>query len=122
MIESAGFQVIASTSVDVAMQGDPDPILALLPEEQPAALMAMSSAERGWRARAFILLRGAGYPSPMAWWLTMGDDEGFETDARQAISAVGDEGIAAIAASLPDEAEPATFWSLSDEALRDRWG
>ena len=99
----------------MAMQGDPDPILALLRGERPAALAAMPPAERGWRARAFILLRGAGYPSPMAWWLAMGDDEGFATEARLAIAAVGDEGIAALAASLPAEAEPAMFWSLSDE-------
>ena len=99
----------------MSVHTDPDPILALLPEERPAALATMPPDERGWRARAFILLRGAGYPSPMAWWLAMGDDEGFATEARLAITAVGDEGIAAIAASLPDEAEPATFWSLSDE-------
>ena len=84
------------------MQPDPDPILALLPDERPAALACMPPAERAWRTRAFILLRGAGYPSPMAWWLTMGEDEGFETDARQAIQALGDERIAEIAASLPE--------------------
>ena len=104
----------------VTMQGDPDPILALLPDDRPAALAAMSPAERGWRARAFILLRGAGYPSPLAWWLAMGDDDGMAGEAQQAIATVGDDGIAAIAASLPAEAEPATFWSLSDEALKPR--
>ena len=80
----------------------------------------MPPAERAWRARAFVLLRGAGYPSPMAWWLTMGEDEGFETDARQTIEELGDARIAAIAASLPEEAEPATFWSLADGETASR--
>lgn len=49
-----------------------DPVLRHLPADPPSQLLAMGRAERGLRARVFLLLWGAGYVEVHAWVLAMG--------------------------------------------------
>jgi len=94
-----------------------DAIERRLPAERPAAFRAMPIEERAWRARFWVMARGAGYPEPMAWLLAMSDDPSFGAYAKDTVEGVPDARIEAIHDSLA-EGDSVTFWTLDDDPAR----
>jgi hypothetical protein len=92
---------------------DPDPVVAALPIERPAALAYMSTEERGRRARYFFIARGAGVPEVLAWVMAMESGEASVAEAKEVVAAMDDAAMLAIVASLPDDEEGrASFWTF----------
>jgi hypothetical protein len=95
------------------MSADPDPVVAALPDERPAALARMSPEDRGRCARYFFIARGSGMDEMLAWFFTMQSSAEAVAEARAVVANMEDEAILAVAASLPDDDEGrATFWRL----------
>lgn len=92
------------------MKTQPDPIVDLLPAERPSFLARMPADELAWRARYWILARGAGAAEPLAWVLALNGDPDFMEEGPALVAQVSDETIADIARSLPDDGERASFW------------